>query len=72
MKINRPTKRLTKRDFQRARIQKCLLRVRGIVKDYDLAAVQGALKLLYEERKAARELQEAERQVEKLKKQLSK
>jgi hypothetical protein len=46
--------------------------VRKLVSRYDLASIQGAVKTLYNERQADKELRLAEAKVEALKKKLSK
>lgn len=45
--------------------------VRKLVKSFDLASVQAAIKVLYDERKAAQQLKEAERKVAELKRKLN-
>jgi N-methylhydantoinase B/oxoprolinase/acetone carboxylase alpha subunit len=52
-------------------ISAALPEVRKLVAKYDLASVNAAIKSLYENRKAERELREAEEKVAALKKKLS-
>lgn len=48
-----------------------LIEIKKLVSKYDLASVQNAVKQLYDERKANKELQEAEAKVQALKKKLT-
>jgi 2-phospho-L-lactate guanylyltransferase (CobY/MobA/RfbA family) len=70
--INRKVRltNITNREKRRNLINAVLPDVRKLVEKYDLAAVQGALKNLYENRKAEKELKEAEQKVEALRKKI--
>lgn len=57
-----------KRQSLKARV---LPELRKLVYKYDLAAVQGAVKALYDERKAQKELLAAEKNVAELKRKLN-
>jgi len=64
-------KRITRLEIRQNMRTNVLPHVRKLVKMFDLPSVQGALKVLYEERTAARQLKEAEKKVAELKKKLS-
>lgn len=65
-------KRQSTRHIRRNLSSKALPEVRKLVNKYDLASVQSAVKAMYDERKAAKELKEAEAKVQALKNKLSK
>ena len=60
----------TNRQVRRDLAASALVDVRKIVKKFDLPAVQAAVKALYDERKAAKELEKAEKKVAELRKKL--
>jgi len=70
MKTNKKVVRYTNLEKRRAMTRNALPEVRKIVAKYDLAAVQSAVKSLYDNRKAERELEKAEQKVEELKRRL--
>jgi len=70
MKIKNKVAKKSALEEHRARIRAVLPAVRKLVADYDLPSVQAAVKTLYEERKAARELAAAEKRVAELKKKV--
>lgn len=57
---------------RRALVSNALPEVRKLVSRFDLASVQAAIKSLYDERKAEKELKDAEAKVMALKNKLSK
>lgn len=63
-------KKKTAREVRRELAGAALVEVRKIVKKFDLPAVQAAVKALYDERNAAKELREAEAKVALLRKKL--
>lgn len=55
---------------RQAMAKNVLPKVRKLVNEFDLPAVNRAVKMLYEERQAERELKEAEKKAEELRKKL--
>ena len=66
------SKRKTNREVRSGLAKAALPYVRKLVKRFDLAAVNKAVFMLYEEQRAAAKLRSAEQEVEKLKRQLGK
>lgn len=71
MKKNSKTARISNLEKRRAYLSNVLPKVRKLVSEFDLAAVQAAVKTLYSERTAEKELRAAEAKVEALKRKLS-
>lgn len=71
--IKKVAKKASKTNLQHRRemIADALPEVRKLVAKYDLAAVQHAVKILYDNRKAERELAQAEAKVQALKNKLA-
>lgn len=70
MKKSTKTVRVNNVQKRRALLASALPEVRKLVAKYDLASVQAAVKTLYENRQAERELKEAEKKVAELRKKL--
>ena len=68
--MKKQTKRITKQETRRNMRANVLPAIRKLVTQFDLASVQSAVKVLYDERAATRELEKAEAKVEALKKKL--
>ena len=64
-------KRQTNREIRHNMARNVLPSIRKLVLKFDLPAVQHAVKILYDERAAAKELKKAEQKVLDLKKKLS-
>lgn len=62
----------TNRDIRREMCSQAVPEVRKLVKRFDLASVQSAVKALYNEKAAEKELDAAEKKVAALKKTLGK
>lgn len=71
MKTNtKKSLRFTRQQKRQALRTNALPAIRQLVKRFDLPAVQAAVKMLYDERRAEKELHDAERKVESLKRKL--
>jgi len=70
MKTNKKVVRMSNLEKRRKMMHEALPEVRKIVAKYDLASVQSALKSLYDNRKAEKELAEAEAKVLALRKKI--
>ncbi len=72
MKANKKVTVIRKSNLEKRRemARLALIEVKKLVAKYDLAAVQNAVKSLYDERKANKELMEAEAKVNALKRKL--
>ncbi len=68
---NKKANRTSTRDKRQMLRAQALPEVRKMVSKYDLASVQAAVKVLYEERTAQKQLEFAERKVAELKSKLS-
>jgi len=64
----RTTKKPTNLQVRRSLVDAALVDVRKLVKKYDLPSVNSAVKVLYDERKADKELRDAEAKVAALRK----
>ena len=71
MKTNKKIVRKSTLEKRREMKNAVLPAVRKLVAQYDLPSVQAAVKVLYENRKAEKELRDAEAKVEALKKKLA-